>query len=77
MNVTFYHPLENASAFQSTLISERLCQTKCVGANSASFPRQNAGTVRFLWFLSNTLGHTFMENGDRAAPQIGKIRIYL
>ncbi|XP_051937060.1 cytoplasmic tRNA 2-thiolation protein 2 isoform X1 [Hippocampus zosterae] len=33
--------VENASAFQSTLISERLCQTKCVGDNSASFPRRN------------------------------------
>ncbi|XP_077351275.1 cytoplasmic tRNA 2-thiolation protein 2 isoform X2 [Festucalex cinctus] len=33
--------LENASAFQSTLISECLSQAKSVGANSASFPRQN------------------------------------
>ncbi|XP_077439047.1 cytoplasmic tRNA 2-thiolation protein 2 [Vanacampus margaritifer] len=34
--------VENASAFQSTLISERLSQAKSVGANSASFPGQNA-----------------------------------
>ncbi|XP_057703409.1 cytoplasmic tRNA 2-thiolation protein 2 [Corythoichthys intestinalis] len=35
--------VENASAFQATLISKCLSQTKSGGANSASSPRQNTG----------------------------------
>ncbi|CAK6978449.1 cytoplasmic tRNA 2-thiolation protein 2 isoform X1 [Scomber scombrus] len=33
--------VENASAFQATLISEQLSQTKCLGINSTALPKQS------------------------------------
>ncbi|XP_042289242.1 cytoplasmic tRNA 2-thiolation protein 2 isoform X1 [Thunnus maccoyii] len=38
--------VENASAFQATLISEQLSQTKYLGANSTAFPKQSPAPVR-------------------------------